>query len=351
MGDRDNRDPLHGVTLEAVLNEMLARHGWAGLGRSIKVRCFLNEPSVKSSLAFLRKTPWARKKLEAWYVYELSRGPKAGPAPKPAEPSIAGVARTALEALGVKEGLEAAAAPANPRVLDLVPPGGIKKLLIYAPDAIGRRMALIHPELFAGIDAAGFRKIDLRSVYPSKTPVCFASMFSGLMPSGHGIKQYEKPALKCRTIFDALPAAGFKTAIAAVKDSSMDLIFRGRAADYFSEEYDPQVTDRALALLEAGAHDVILAYHQEYDDLLHKAGPWKDEAVAAVARHTEAFLRLAAAAKERWKGVPHGILFAPDHGAHTDPATGRGVHGDDIPADMNVTHYWKFRRGQGDGAL
>ncbi len=347
MAHEKTRDPLHGVTLETILNAMVKRHGWAGLGRSIRVRCFLNEPSVSSSLAFLRKTPWARQKLEAWYVYEESRKPKPKPAPKPAEPSIASVARTALQALGVKDGLEDASLPANPRVLDLVPAGGIKKLLIYAPDAIGRRMALIHPELFAGINAGGFRPINVRSVYPSKTPVCFASMFSGLMPSGHGIKQYEKPELKCKTIFDALPAAGFKAAIAAVKDSSMDLIFRGRPVDYFSEEYDAQVTDRALALLEAGGHDVILAYHQEYDDLLHKVGPWKDEAVAAVARHMEAFARLASAAAVAWKDVPHAILFAPDHGAHTDPATGKGVHGDDIPADMNVTHYWKFSPGGG----
>lgn len=66
-------DPLHGVTLEMVLRAMVDRHGWDRLADRIPVRCFLFNPSVKSSLTFLRKTPWARKRLEDWYVYELTR--------------------------------------------------------------------------------------------------------------------------------------------------------------------------------------------------------------------------------------------------------------------------------------
>lgn len=339
MADKDTRDPLHGVTLETILEALVKRHGWGGLGRRIPVRCFLFEPSMKSSLAFLRKTPWARKKIEDWYVREL---PRRAAAPAAAVPCLTSVARTLLQAMGIDEGLAGTAAPADARVMKLRPAGGVKKILVYAPDAIGRRMLAIHPELFAGLTAAGFNRMDLRSVYPSKTPVCFASMFSGLPPVGHGIKQYEKPALKCNTIFDALPAHGVRTAIAAVKDSSIDLIFRGRPVDYFSEKYDGEVTARALELIEAGGHDFILAYHQEYDDLVHASGPWKDEAIAAVKRHTESFLKLAAAFDRKWAGVPRAVLFAPDHGAHTDPDTGKGVHGEDIPADMDIAHFWRF---------
>jgi len=68
-GERSHpRDPLHGVTLEALLTCMLARHGWPGLAARIPIRCFQFEPSMKSSLKFLRRTPWARLKLEAWYI-------------------------------------------------------------------------------------------------------------------------------------------------------------------------------------------------------------------------------------------------------------------------------------------
>ena len=61
-------DPLHGVTLERLLTELVAHFGWEELGRRIAIRCFLFDPSIKSSLAFLRKTPWARAKVEEMYV-------------------------------------------------------------------------------------------------------------------------------------------------------------------------------------------------------------------------------------------------------------------------------------------
>jgi len=63
-----SKDPLHGVTLEKLLTELVAEHGWVELGRRIPVRCFLFDPSIKSSLTFLRKTPWARTKVEQLYV-------------------------------------------------------------------------------------------------------------------------------------------------------------------------------------------------------------------------------------------------------------------------------------------
>lgn len=64
------RDPLHGVTLEHIVNTLVARHGWNGLAVRIPLRCFQLTPSVKSSLTFLRRTPWARKQIEDWYVAE-----------------------------------------------------------------------------------------------------------------------------------------------------------------------------------------------------------------------------------------------------------------------------------------
>jgi len=58
------KDPLHGVTLEAVVTELVVVYGWPKLGRLVDIRCFNHEPSIKSSLKFLRKTPWARKQVE-----------------------------------------------------------------------------------------------------------------------------------------------------------------------------------------------------------------------------------------------------------------------------------------------
>ena len=67
------RDPLHGITLERIVKELVARHGWAEMGHRIPIRCFQFNPSVKSSLTFLRKTPWARTKVEAWFIEEVRR--------------------------------------------------------------------------------------------------------------------------------------------------------------------------------------------------------------------------------------------------------------------------------------
>ncbi|HXQ79860.1 MAG TPA: VF530 family protein [Opitutaceae bacterium] len=67
-------DPLHGVTLERLLGELVAQHGWGELGRRIPIRCFLFDPSIRSSLAFLRRTPWARAKVEELYVGRKTAG-------------------------------------------------------------------------------------------------------------------------------------------------------------------------------------------------------------------------------------------------------------------------------------
>jgi len=66
-------DPLHGITLEMMLNDLVARYGWAELGSLIAIRCFNDKPSIKSSLNFLRRTPWARQKVEALYRADPSR--------------------------------------------------------------------------------------------------------------------------------------------------------------------------------------------------------------------------------------------------------------------------------------
>ena len=65
------RNPLHGVTLQALLESLVDYYGWDGLAQRIPVRCFSSDPSIKSSLTFLRKTPWAREKVEGLYLATL----------------------------------------------------------------------------------------------------------------------------------------------------------------------------------------------------------------------------------------------------------------------------------------
>lgn len=71
-----SKDPLHGITLQKILEQLVDFYGFDTLGELIKIKCFIENPSVKSSLTFLRKTDWARKKVEQLYIDSISKFPK-----------------------------------------------------------------------------------------------------------------------------------------------------------------------------------------------------------------------------------------------------------------------------------
>ncbi|MDQ5896092.1 MAG: hypothetical protein QG612_178 [Pseudomonadota bacterium] len=82
------RNPLHGLTLERILTELVAHYGWPGLADRIALRCFSDQPSIASSLKMLRRTPWAREKVEGLYLFmlrEQRRDARLAPAPRPAQ--------------------------------------------------------------------------------------------------------------------------------------------------------------------------------------------------------------------------------------------------------------------------
>lgn len=71
MKENRSGDPLEGITLQMILTQLVERYGWETLGSKIRIRCFLNNPTIKSSLTFLRRTPWARTKVEQLYLTML----------------------------------------------------------------------------------------------------------------------------------------------------------------------------------------------------------------------------------------------------------------------------------------
>lgn len=80
------RNPLHGLTLEHIVTALQAHYGWTGLAERLPLNCFASEPSIKSSLKFLRKTPWAREKVEGLYLYMQREHRRQAPARPPAGP-------------------------------------------------------------------------------------------------------------------------------------------------------------------------------------------------------------------------------------------------------------------------
>ncbi len=78
MSKQQANNPLHGISLEKIVNSLVDHYGWEELGSLIKIRCFTSDPSLKSSLKFLRKTPWARKKVERFYITTQTSAWKKG---------------------------------------------------------------------------------------------------------------------------------------------------------------------------------------------------------------------------------------------------------------------------------
>lgn len=67
--ETQKNNPLHGITLEKIVTQLVEAYGWQELGNQVRINCFISNPSIKSSLTFLRKTPWARTKVEDFYLY------------------------------------------------------------------------------------------------------------------------------------------------------------------------------------------------------------------------------------------------------------------------------------------
>lgn len=77
MSTEQPKNPLHGITLEQIVRELVDHFGWAELGQQVNIRCFQDDPSITSSLKFLRKTPWAREKVESLYLFVLREKKRA----------------------------------------------------------------------------------------------------------------------------------------------------------------------------------------------------------------------------------------------------------------------------------
>ena len=216
----------------------------------------------------------------------------------------------------------------------------ITRCFVYAPDAIGDSMYREFKDQFKAIEEIAPIRILLNSIYPTVTPVCFGSMFTGALPELHGIKKYEKPVLECDTLFDSLSRAGKKVALASVKGSSIALIFLNRSIDYHILENDAQVNERAIELIDEGDYDFILVYNQDYDDKMHDLTPKAPEALRALENHIMDFRKLATRFLRKYEDETRLVLWSPDHGVHLDEESNRGSHGLAIPEDMEVRSFW-----------
>ena len=148
-------------------------------------------------------------------------------------------------------------------------------------------------------------------MFPPVTPVCFASMYSGLEPQHHGIMKYEKPVLKVNTVYDDHNLCNLK----------------------------------AMELIEQDRHDMIVLYNGNYDWAIHRFRPEGKRSLKELRANIDTCCKLCDAILKHWKIRNTALFFSPDHGCHNSILP-PGNHGKDIPEDMNIRHFCSFFAGK-----
>lgn len=215
----------------------------------------------------------------------------------------------------------------------------VDRVVIYNPDAVALWIYQKYTSMFTKAALCSDVALPMLSVMPSVTPVCFASMYSGVMPDIHGIKKYEKPVLSVNTIFDSFVNAGKKAAIVSTAGDSISTIFLNRNMEYFIYDTPEEVNKKALELIDEDRFDLIVIYNGNYDGTMHKHGPEAAESLAALEMNIDFYSELVEKISVQWKDHKVFYGFCPDHGCHEIDG-GCGSHGLDMEEDMNVIHFY-----------
>ena len=215
------------------------------------------------------------------------------------------------------------------------------RVFMYNPDAIAQWVIEKYPEVFSfRLDKYFDLKLPLCSVMPSVTPVCFGTMYTGAMPSVHGIQKYEKPVIKIDTHFDALIRCGKKPAIVAYSECSLGKIYLERDMDYFICGNVNETNAVASEIIRRDEHDFILVYNGNYDSTMHKMGPESPVSLGELRANVCTFAMFSELIEKHWKNHNTLVGFAMDHGCHEIDGD-CGSHGLDMDEDLNVAHFYK----------
>ncbi len=253
---------------------------------------------------------------------------------------ITQVAATVAELMGIAppQNAETANEIIKKKAQAALPEGNVfDRVLIFNPDAIALWIYAEYTDLLNSVIMNTDLQIPMQSVMPSVTPVCFASMYTGVTPEIHGIRKYEKPILKIDTLFDEIIKAGKKCAIVSETNASISKIFLDREMDYFIYDTIEEVNAKANEIVSEDKYDLVAVYNGNYDSIMHKYGPKSIESLEELKKNNDDFSKLIETARNAWKG--HNVFygFCPDHGCHEIDG-GCGSHGLDMDEDMNVIH-------------
>lgn len=213
------------------------------------------------------------------------------------------------------------------------------RIFMYNPDAIAQWIFEKYPYLFTEVSSVCDLRLPLRSVMPSVTPVCFATMYTGTQPQVHGIIRYEKPVVRTASIFDVMIQNGMEAAIVAENNCSLSKIFLERDMDYFFYDTIEEVNAKAAELIVKDEYDFIAVYNGNYDTVMHKYGPESLEALTEARINTHAFATFVSLIRHNWKNHRTLYGFAMDHGCHEIDGN-CGSHGLEMDEDLNIVHLY-----------
>ncbi len=218
------------------------------------------------------------------------------------------------------------------------------RLFLYNPDAIAQWIFEKYPDLFRELTSVTDLQLQLRTVMPSVTPVCFGTFYTGAQPEVHGIRSYTKPVIKIDTLFDALIRAGKRIALVTTDVCSMSKIYLERDMDYFNYPDIAEANAKTAELILADNYDVIVLYNGNYDTIMHRYGPESIHALGELRINIQAYAMFDALISEHWKTHRTLMGFAMDHGCHEIDGN-VGSHGLDMPEDLNITHFYQAKIG------
>lgn len=250
---------------------------------------------------------------------------------------ITQTASTILTLLGITPAVQMA--PPVSQVLNHQP--CCDRIFMYNPDAVAMWIYEKYADYFKEMEQETDLKLPMLSVIPPVTPVCFGSMYSGLLPAEHGIQKYEKPVLSVPTVFDLLPLAGKKAAIVSTEGDSISKIFLNRKIDYFIYPSKEACNRKALELIKQDNHDLIVLYNGDYDYQMHRHTPEGKRALKALQENIDTYRLLHTSIQKHWSAHQTVLVFAPDHGCHKVFGF-LGNHGENTPYDMNIMHFYSF---------
>lgn len=260
------------------------------------------------------------------------------------EHRITKTAATLLNALGIEKhpDMDDAHSAVLAKMKDRFSGKDADRLFIYNPDAVALWLYQKYTHLFEKTMITSDMAFPVLSVMPSVTPVCFASMYSGMLPEKHGIRKYEKPVLTVPTFYDEMVKAGKKVAIVCTDGDSISRIFLERDVEYYFYPTVAEVNEKAEELINENRHDAIVVYNGNFDYTMHKNGPEAEISLEQIAKNGETYQYFINLIKEKWadKNVMFGFL--PDHGCHEIDGD-CGSHGLDMTADMNIIHFYGFK--------